>query len=222
MRILLATTSVDDIRWATGSALIDGVVATPAIIAAEVPGAEARDVLADIARATSLPICASVPAIGAADIVKGARDLAKVIEHLVIAIPFIEDAVPAIRKLAADGVRVAATLIHSTAQGILAAKSGASMVTIAIDALEATGQDAASVIDGLRRAFDHSGSECDLVAAGPSSAASFASCAAHGADVAIVTPAVLRSLLQHPLTDRGLDRFLGAISRRPKAPRRSR
>ncbi len=71
----------------------------------------------------------------------------------------------------------------------------------------------------LRAAFDHSAAECDITAAGPSTAASFAAAAGVGADIAIVTPDVLRSLLQHPLTDRGLDRFLGAISRRPKGKR---
>jgi transaldolase len=221
MRIFLATTSLDEIRWATAASLIDGVVATPTIIASELPTADAREVVTEISRATKLPICASVPAIGANDIYKGARDLAKVVDHLIIAVPFIEDAVPAIRRLANDGVRVAATLVYSSAQGILAAKAGASMVTIAIDTLESVGQDGPEMIYELRSAFDHAATECDIAAAGPSSASSFAACAAAGADVAIVTPAVLRALLQHPLTDRGLDRFLGDISRRPK-PRRAR
>lgn len=221
MRIFLATTSLDDIRWASASALIDGVVATPTVIASELPAADARDVVTGIARATTLPLCVSVPAIGATDIYKGARALAKAVDHLIVAVPFIEDSVPAIHKLAADGVRVAATLVYSAAQGILAAKVGATMVTIAIDALESVGQDSARVVSELRAAFDRSGAECDIAAAGPSSASSFAACAGAGADVAIVTPGVLRALLQHPLTDRGLDRFLGDISRRPK-PRRAR
>ena len=221
MRIFLATTSLDDIKWAVAASLIDGIVATPTIIAAELPTADAREVVTEIARATKLPVCASVPAIGAADIYKGARDLAKSVDHLIVAVPFIEDAVPAIRKLANDGVRVAATLVYSTAQGILAAKAGASMVTIAIDSLESVGQSGPDVIYEMRAAFDHAGTECDIAAAGPSSASSFAACAAAGADISIVTPSVLRALLQHPLTDRGLDRFLGDISRRPK-PRRAR
>ena len=221
MRILLATTSLDDIRWATAASLIDGVVATPTIIATELPTADAREVVTEIARATKLPVCASVPAIGASDIYKGAKDLAKSVDHLMVAVPFIEDAVPAIRKLANDGVKVVATLVYSTAQGILAAKAGASMVTIAIDTLESVGQSGPDLIYELRAAFDHAGTECDIAAAGPSSASSFAACAAAGADVAIVTPAALRALLQHPLTDRGLDRFLGDISRRPK-PRRAK
>jgi transaldolase len=219
MRIFLATTSLDEIRWATAASLIDGVVATPTIIATELPTADAREVVTDIARATTLPVCASVSAIGANDIYKGARELAKVVDHLIVAIPFIEDAVPAIRRLANDGVRVAATLVYSSAQGILAAKAGASMITIAIDTLESVGQNGPELVRDLRAAFGHSATECDIAAAGPSSASSFAACAVAGADVAIVTPAVLRALLQHPLTDRGLDRFLGDISRRPKTRR---
>jgi len=221
MRIFLATASLDDIRWATSAGLIDGVVATPTVIASELPGADQREVLGDIARATTLPICASVPAIGASDIVKGAKELGKLVEHLIVAVPFIEDAVPAIRRLSADGVRVAATLVYSASQGILAAKAGASMVTIAVDALESVGQDATEVIRELRAASDHNRAECDIAAAGPTSARSFSAAAAAGAHLAIVTPNVLRGLLQHPLTDRGLDRFLGDISRRPK-PRRAR
>lgn len=221
MRLFVATTSLDDIRWATDAGLIDGIVATPNVIAAEAPQADARELVSELVRETRLPICASIGAIGAADIVKGARELARRAEHLIVAVPFIEDALPAIRQLSTDGVAVAATFVHSAAQAVLAAHAGASMVTIAIDALDAIGEDGTRVISQTRLAFDRSAAECDVAAAGPASAASFAECAAAGADVAIVTPATLRSLLQHPLTDRGLDRFLGAISRRPK-PKRTR
>lgn len=221
MRLFLASASLEDIRWAIGLGLIDGIVATPTVITTDFPNADAREVIADIARETPLPICVSVPAIAAAEIYKGARELAKIADHLVISVPFIEDAVPAIRRLSAGGVRVAATLVYSSAQGILAAKAGAMMVTVAIDALDAVGEDGHRVIADLREVYDHNATECDIAAAGPSSAAQFANCAVSGADVAIVTPPVLRALLQHPLTDRGLDRFLGDISRRVK-PRRSR
>lgn len=219
MRIFLATTSIDDIRWAVDAGLIDGVVATPTIIASQAPQADARDVLADIARATRLPICASVAAVAASDIVKGARELRKISDRVMVAIPFIDDAIPAIRRLTADGIPVAATLAYSSAQGLLAAHAGAAMVTISTDTLNSVGADGMAVIRELRCAFDRAATECDVAAAGPGNAASFAAAAADGADVAIVTTEVLRSLLQHPLTDRGLDRFLGAISRRPKTKR---
>jgi transaldolase len=221
MRLFLATTSLDDIRWGADAGLIDGVVATPTVIASEAPQADSREIVADIMRATRLPVCASVPAVTSADLAKGARELAKLGEHVIVAVPLIEDALPAVRRLAGDGIAVAATLVHSVAQGILAAHAGATMVTVSVDALDAVGEDGARVVALLRQAFDRTDEECDVAAAGPASAGSFAACAAAGADVAIVTPAVLRALLQHPLTDRGLDRFLGAISRRPK-PKRAR
>lgn len=219
MRIFLASTSVEEIRSAAEAGLIDGVVATPTIIAAEAPQADARDVLADIARATRLPICASVAAVAANDIVKGARELRKVSDRIIVAIPFIDDAIPAIRRVTSDGIAVAATLVYSSAQGILAAHAGAAMITIATDALDAVGFDGTATIRELRAAFGHGATECDIAAAGPASPTSFAEAFAAGADTAIVTSDVLQALMQHPLTDRGLDRFLGAIMRRPRGRR---
>lgn len=221
MRLYLATVAADEIRWATAAGLLDGVVATPAVLAAELPHADPREVLAELAERTSLPIFASVPSIDATEILRGAKTLAKVAEHVIVTVPLVEDALPAVRRLASDGVRVAATLVHSVAQGLLAAKAGAAHVVVPVDTLEAVGQPADAVIRGLRDALDRSRLECDVVAAGAPSATRFAELALAGADAAVVTPAALHAFLQHPLTDRGLDRFLGDISRRAK-PRRTK
>ena len=221
MRLYLATLAAEEIRWATAAGLIDGVVATPAILSAELPHADPREVLAELVERTTLPIFASAPSVDAAEIVRQGKALSRIAEHVIVAVPFVEDALPAVRRLSKDGVRVAATLVHSVAQGLLAAKAGASHVVVPVDALEAVGHAADVVIRGLRDVLDRSAHECDVVAAGAPSAARFADLAAAGADAAVVTPAALRSLLQHPLTDRGLDRFLGDISRRAK-PRRSK
>ncbi len=191
------------------------------MLAAELPHADPREVLAEIAEHTALPIFASVGSVDAAEIVRGTKTLRGIAEHLIVAVPFVEDAIPAIPQLSAAGVRCAATLVHSVAQGILAAKVGASMVVVPVDALEASGELAEATIADLRAALDRSGVECDIVAAGPPNAARFAELAVAGADAAVVTAAALRSFLQHPLTDRGIDRFLGDVSRRAK-PRRAR
>jgi len=221
MRLYLATVAAEEIRWATAAGLLDGVVATPAVLAAELPHADPRELLAELAERTTLPIFASVPSLDAAEIVRGGKTLAKLSEHLIVAVPLVEDALPAMRRLAAKGVRVAATLVHSVAQGLLAAKAGASHVVVPVDALEAVGHPPESVIRALREAIERSRLECDVVAAGAPSATRFAELATAGADAAVVTPAALHGFLQHPLTDRGLDRFLGDISRRAK-PRRTK
>jgi transaldolase len=221
MRLYLATLAAEEIRWATAAGLIDGIVATPAILSAELPHADPREVLAELVERTALPIFASVPSLDAAEIARQGKALSRIAEHVIVAIPLVEDALPAMRRLSKDGIRVAATLVHSVAQGLLAAKAGASHVVVAVDALEAVGHAADGIVRGLREALDRSAHECDVVAAGVPSAARFAELAAAGADAAVVTPAALRSFLLHPLTDRGVDRFLGDISRRAK-PRRTK
>lgn len=221
LRVYLASLSVNEIKWGMASGLIDGVVATPAVFADELPHADPREILKEITAATPLPVFASPGAVEEAEIVKRGKELIKISEHTILAIPFVEDALPAIRRLTSDGIRCAATLVHSVAQGLLAAKAGASMVVVPVDALEAVGDSSSSMISDLRMSLDRLNAECDIVAAGPASAARMADVIAEGADSIVVTPQTLRSFIQHPLTDRGMDRFLQDISRRAK-PRRAR
>ncbi|MBL8996058.1 MAG: hypothetical protein JNL44_01960 [Gemmatimonadetes bacterium] len=221
MRLYLATVAAPEIQWATRAGLLDGIVATPAVLSAELPQADPREVLAELAERSALPIFASVPSLDAEEIYRQGKALGKIAEHLIVAIPLVDDALPALRRLSADGVRCAATFVHSVAQGILAARAGAAHVVVPVDALEAVGHPSDDVIRGLRAAFERWTVECDVVAAGPSSATRFGELAAAGADAAVLPPASLRAFLQHPLTDRGIDRFLGDVSRRAK-PRRTK
>jgi len=221
MRLYLATVNADELEWAEAAGLLDGIVATPAVLSAELPHADPREVLADLAERSPLPVFASVGSLEAPAIVRGGKELRRLNEHVIVAVPFVEDALPAIHRLAADGVRCAATLVHSVAQGILAAKAGASMVVVPVDALDAIGERADATIAALHAAFVGAAVECNVVVAGPPNAGRFGDLAAAGADAAVVSPAALRSFLQHPLTDRGIDRFLGDVSRRAK-PRRAR
>ena len=221
MRLYLATVAPQEIQWAANAGLLDGIVATPAVLASELPQADPREVLAELAAQGTLPIFASVPSLDASEIYRQGKALVKIAEHVIIAIPFVDDALPALKRLSSDGVRCAATFVHSVAQGILAARAGAAHVVIPVDALEAVGHPADDVIRGLRAAFDRWNVECDVVIAGPSSATRFGELAAAGADAAVVQPATLRAFLQHPLTDRGIDRFLADVSRRAK-PRRTK
>lgn len=213
MRIFLATASLDDIRWASEHGLADGVLTTPALLAAAAEDGDGRGLLAEICRTTALPVCATVGAVNAADIYRDGRELAKLSDHIVVQIPLVEDAVSAIRRLSAEGVHVGATLVFNAAQAILAAKAGASMVATALDQLDAYGHDGLRVIEELRAVFSAGRVECDVLALHPRDATQFAGCAIAGADSVALPPALLRTLLLHPLTDRGLDQFLNELAR---------
>jgi transaldolase len=221
MRLYPATVATEQIACAESAGLIDGIVATPAVLATELPQADPREVLAELAERTDLPIFVSVPSLESAEIIRNGKALQKLAEHAIIAIPFVEDALPAYRALATAGVRTAATLVHSVAQGLLAAKAGAGSVVVAVDALEAIGERPDESIASLRASFERSATDCEIVVAGPANASRLAELALAGADAAVVPPESLRAFMQHPLTDRGIDRFLGDIARRAR-PRRAK
>jgi len=217
MRIFLATATLDDLRWAADNGLADGVMTTPAMLADAAPNGEMREHLAEIARSTGLPICVTVGAIDGGDIYRDGRELAKLSDHVIVQVPLIEDSLVAMRRLSSEGVRVAATLVFNAAQALLAAKAGASMVNTPIERLDAYGLDGAGVLAEIRAVFAGGDAECDVLASGVADAASFAGCALAGADAVAVSAEALRSLLLHPLTDRGVDQLLNDLSKRPKA-----
>jgi len=218
MKILLASASVADVRWAADHGLADGVVVTPGALAAERAGDPAahRELLGELARAAGTPVYASVASVDPNYIYRDGRELARVADNVVVQVPLVDDAVAAVRRLAAEGVRVSATLVFSAAQALLAAKAGATSVMIPLHQLDALGQEATPVVREARQLFDRGETECDLIAAHPQSAAAFTSAGIAGADAMVVDTRTLRALLVHPLTDRGVDAFLKELSTRPR------
>ncbi len=218
MKIFLTTGSVDDVVWGTETGLIDGVVTTPTSLQSAGEDGYERDVLERICRATPLPVCASVASVTSEDIYRDGRELARISDQIVVQVPLLEEAVTAVRRLRADGVRVAATLVYTAAQALLVAKAGAFMVQIPVSHLDAVGLDGGETVRDISAVLLGQAMECDVLAALPSDPVQFARAARGGADGAVVTLPVLKSLLLHPLTDRGVDQFLRELSahRRPR------
>ena len=215
MKVLLATAALDDIRWAVDHGLVDGIFTTPGLIDAEIGHeADSNERLAEIARLSAVPVYASVSSVDPEDMYADARELARIADHVVVQVPFVEDALGTMRKLRAEGVRLCASLVFTSAQAVLAANAGASAVAVTLDALDEVGLDSAEVIGEMRAVMNGHSSDCDVIGLLPSNAARFSACALAGADTVAVTPTVLRAVLAHPLTDRGLDLFLIALSKR--------
>lgn len=212
MKIYLASANSDDIAWGATHGLVDGVLTTPRLLADEDTN-DARAHLLDLCRLVHGPIFASVQAIDAAGVYRDGRELAKLSDQIVVQVPLVEDTLGAVRRLFADGVRVAVTHIFNTAQALLAVRAGASSVLAPVDQLDAAGHNGVGVVHDLRAAFDASNAECDVIAVNPSSPTQFGACAIAGADAAALSADLCRGLLVHPLTDRGVDQFLSDASR---------
>jgi transaldolase len=141
------------------------------------------------------------------------RDLAKIADNIVIKIPLIEDGLVATRKLVADGIKVNVTLAFSSVQCLIAAKAGATYVSPFLGRLDDIGHDGMEIIREARLIYDNYDYETEILAASIRHPRHVAEAAMAGADVATIPTGVLKKLLLHPLTDRGLDQFLNDWSK---------
>ena len=211
MKILLASADLDDIAWTATNGLLDGVLTTPALLREE--DRDERDQVAEICRIVDAPVYVTVHAVDGDDAYRDGKELSRISDQVVVQIPLVEDAITAVRRLATEGIRVASLLVFNAAQALLAAKAGASSVVTPIDHLDQAGHSGIEIVRELRAVFDASGTECDVIALRPTTAMQFAECALAGADAVAVGANVLRHLLVHQLTDRGIDQFLSELAR---------
>jgi transaldolase len=221
MKILLDTASLEEVRWATEVGIVDGISTDPTLIAEEDSTDEYHELLGELCRLTRGPVLAPVLAITADDIYRDGKELAKIADNIVVEVPVIEDGLKATARLAADGIRVTATLVFSAAQALFAAKAGAYSVSAFVGRLDDIGGDGIALIGEIRQLFDRHHVECELNAASIRTPRHFSEAALAGADAAAVPPDVLRLLLVHPLTDLGLDHFLNDWSKRVSRSRTS-
>ncbi len=216
MKIFVQTAVVSQIKEWADADLLDGVVLSPLDLAVDDPTATVVDRLTEIAVGFGVPVCVPVAAINGADIYREARDIARASEHAIVQVPFVEDAVAPIRKLVGDGVRVCATHVYSGAQAFIAAKLGASMIAIDVREIDSQGRPSAEMVAQIRAVIDKCGFECDVAVTPAQNSMCFTNYLLAGADTAFVTTDLFASLMVHSLTDRGVDRYLSALSKRHK------
>jgi transaldolase len=208
MQFFLDTANLSDIGWAARAGLIDGVTTNPSLLAKVAGDLDPRDVLKEICSLVEGPVSAEVVGIREEDMYSEARELAKLADNIVIKIPIIEDGLPVVRRLAGEGIRVNVTLCFSATQCLIAAKAGAAYVSPFLGRLDDVGHDGMDVVRETRVIFDNYDIETQILAASIRHPRHVTEAAMIGADVATMPTAVLKKLLLHPLTDRGLDQFL--------------
>ena len=219
MNIYLESVNLDEIRNAASAGLADGVAFSHVAFSADAPDASARERLEEISREFAFPVCVPVGAVTSSNIYTEARELAKVADHIVVQIALVEDSLVPIARLTAEGVIVCATFVYNAAQAMIAAKAGATSVRVTLDDLETYGQSAALTLAEIKNVLEAGERECDVMAASLRSAIQFSECALAGADIVSLTPDSLRALVVHPLSDKGVDKFLSDLAKRPKSPR---
>lgn len=220
MKFFLDSANLKDISWASQAGLIDGITTNPTLLAKFAGDLDPRDVLKEICSLVEGPVSAEVVALDAEGMVREGKSLAKIADNIVVKIPMIEAGMVAVRRLTADGLKTNVTLCFSSVQCLVAAKAGATYVSPFIGRLDDVGQEGMDVIRESRVIFDNYHYQTQILAASIRHPRHVVDAAMLGADVATLPPDVLKKLLQHPLTDRGLEQFLadwGKLTARAKA-----
>jgi transaldolase len=206
MKFFADTADVAEIRDLAETGLLDGVTTNPSLVARS--GRDFKEVIAEICALVEGPVSAEVAALDHDGMVAEARELTKIAANVTIKVPLTWEGLKACRSLTQGGTMVNVTLCFNANQALLAAKAGATFVSPFIGRLDDIGLDGMEVIEEIRQIYDNYDFSTQILAASIRSANHVRYAALAGADVATVPPAVLKSLLRHPLTDKGIEMFL--------------
>jgi transaldolase len=206
MKFFIDTADVAEIRELAETGLLDGVTTNPSLIMKA--GRPIAEVIAEICDITPGPVSAEVAAIDLEGMLKEGRKLAAIAKNVAVKVPLTLDGLKACRKLTDEGRMVNVTLCFTANQALLAAKAGATFISPFIGRLDDIGLDGMELIEEIRAIYDNYDFGTQLLAASIRTPNHVKLAAIAGADVVTVPPAVLKSLLKHPLTDKGLELFL--------------
>jgi transaldolase len=206
MKFFIDTANLDEIRRVKNMGLLDGVTTNPSLAAKE--GGDFRKLIGRICEVVQGPVSAEVVATQADEMVKEARELAAISEHVVVKLPTIPEGVKALARLVDEGIHVNMTLVFQPIQALIVAKVGATYVSPFLGRLDDIGHDAMDLLQSCRHIYDNYDFDTQILAASLRHPLHVVQAAEYGADVATLPPALFDKLLSHPLTDLGLERFL--------------
>ncbi|MCI4660575.1 MAG: fructose-6-phosphate aldolase [Neomegalonema sp.] len=206
MKFFIDTAEIDQIRELADTGMVDGVTTNPSLIAKS--GRNFIEVIAEIAEIVPGPVSAEVTATDADAMIAEGRELAKIGDNIAVKVPLTWAGLKTCRVLSDEGRMVNVTLCFSANQALLAAKAGASFISPFIGRLDDIGLDGMELIADIREIYDNYDFETEILAASIRTVNHVQQCAQVGADVITAPPAIIKSLVKHPLTDKGLDAFL--------------
>jgi len=207
MQFFVDTAEIDEIRDLEATGLIDGVTTNPSLIAKS--GHDFSQVIAEICGEISGPVSAEVAATDLDGMLAEGRILAAIASNVVIKVPLTLDGLKACRTFANEGLKVNVTLCFSANQALLAAKAGATYISPFIGRLDDIAIDGMELIEDIRIIYDQFDTlDTQIIAASIRTPNHVKIAAKLGCDVATIPPSVIRGLVNHPLTDKGLAAFL--------------
>ena len=201
MKFFLDTANVDEIKRINELGLVDGVT----IIAKE--GRDFEEVIKEICSLVDGPVSAEVTGSQAEEMIAEAEVLAKWARNVVVKIPMTEQGLKAVNTLSKKGIKTNVTLVFTVAQGLMAAKAGATYISPFLGRLDDIGTDSMALIKNLRKVLDNYGYKAEIISASVRGLEHVEKVAELGADIATIPGNLFPKLWSHPLTDKGIEQF---------------
>ena len=206
MKIFLDSANLESIKMYNDMGVLDGVTTNPSLLSKE--KGDPRKVMNEIVRIVKGPVSLEVIGTDYEVMIEEAHRLKKYGENVVVKIPMIPAGLRAVKRLAQEGISTNVTLIFSSNQAILAAKSGASYVSPFIGRLDDNGQDGMSIVREITQIFANYKFETEILVASIRHPIHVIEAGKCGADIVTLPPEILQKMFTHPLTDKGLNGFL--------------
>ncbi len=207
MKFFVDTADIAEIAELNETGLLDGVTTNPSLVAKT--GKDFVSTIKEICKIVKGPVSAEVTATDHATMLAEGRKLAALATNVAVKVPLTVDGLKTCKALSDDGIMVNVTLCFSPAQAILAAKAGATFISPFVGRLDDIGQDGMQLIADIVQIYNnYPDFKTEVLVASIRHPIHLIESAKLGADVATLPPNVLKGLVKHPLTDKGLEAFL--------------
>ena len=206
MKFFADTAIIDDIRDLADAGLLDGVTTNPSLIAKS--GRNFLEVVAEICAIVEGPVSAEVVALDYEGMICEAEIVRKIADNVAVKLPLTIDGLKACKTLTDDGTMVNVTLSFSANQALLAAKAGATFISPFVGRHDDIGFDGMDLIEDIRLIYDNYDFGTEILVASVRHPVHVLQAAKIGADVMTAPPAVIKQLVKHPLTDKGIEAFM--------------
>lgn len=206
MELYLDTANIEEIREIVRWGVLAGVTTNPTLVAKS--GRDLKAVIVEIAETVKGPVSAEVISTDAEGMIREAHELARLSGYVVIKVPMTPEGLAATRVLADEGIPVNVTLVFSPTQALLAARAGARYVSPFVGRVDDISWDGIALIEKISEIFQIHDLPTKIIAASIRHPRHVVDAALAGADIATVPYKVMKQMVEHPLTDKGIERFL--------------
>lgn len=206
MKIFIDTANINEIKEANSLGVISGVTTNPSLVAKE--GKDLKGTIKEIASIIEGPISAEVIALDSEGMIREGEKLANIHKNIVVKIPMTEEGLKATKVLSSKGIKTNVTLIFSATQALLASRAGATYVSPFVGRLDDIGQNGLNLINDIVTIFKNNNVNTEIIVASVRNPIHVVESAKMGANIATIPLKVIKDMIKHPLTDKGIKSFM--------------